>query len=74
MIRLLISWLPIEKNNKFFETLVMLTDPILTPVRWMIKQSIFGKRGYVLDFTPLITLMILNGLQNYIHSSLMKFL
>lgn len=70
LIRILMSWLPINKDTSFYRIVLMLTEPILTPVSWMIKHSIFGSKTYILDFTPLITILIISGLHNYIQSNL----
>lgn len=66
LIRVVISWLPINRDNTIVEFIYTVTEPILSPIRKMIDKSIFGGRGQVFDLSPLIAYMILQLLQNYI--------
>jgi YggT family protein len=62
----LISWLPINHGNFFVRLLHTIIDPILIPIRTMIKKSIFGGANMALDFSPFIAYLILTTLQNYL--------
>lgn len=66
LVRVVISWLPINKNNQFIELIYTITEPILYPIRRLIDKSIFGGRGQVFDLSPLIAYIILQMLQNYL--------
>lgn len=66
LIRVVISWLPIDRDHPIIELIYTLTEPILSPIRRMIDKSIFGGRGQVLDLSPLIAYIILQLFQSYI--------
>lgn len=66
LIRVVISWLPIDRNSQIVGFIHTVTEPILSPIRKMIDKSIFGGRGQVLDFSPFIAYIILQLLQNLI--------
>ncbi|MCL2387212.1 MAG: YggT family protein [Defluviitaleaceae bacterium] len=57
--RIILSWLPINRNNKFLELLFALTEPVLAPVRTLVSRSPLGGPGMVLDFSPLIVFVLL---------------
>lgn len=66
LIRVVISWLPINRDNPIVEFIYTITEPILAPLRKMIDKSIFGGKGQVFDLSPLIAYIILQLLQTYI--------
>jgi len=69
-VRVILSWIPTFGNNRFIEVLHTLTEPILSPIRAMIEKSIFGGKGTMLDFSPLVAFLILQLLQRYVYSLL----
>ena len=66
LIRVIISWLPLDQNSQIVGFIHTVTEPILSPIRKLIDKSIFGGKGQVLDFSPFIAYIILQLLQNYI--------
>jgi YggT family protein len=61
------SWLPIDNNNGLVDFLYAVTDPLLDPIKLLIKKSIFGGKGTgMLDFSPIIAFLILQLLQTFI--------
>lgn len=58
VLRALLSWVPISKDNIFFKILYQLTEPILSPIRKMLEKTSFGKDS-MMDFSPLIAILIL---------------
>ena len=56
--RIIISWLPIPKDNAIIKLLYQITEPILAPIRGMIERSGFGK-NMMFDFSPIIALLLL---------------
>ncbi|ABN52025.1 MAG TPA: YggT family protein [Hungateiclostridium thermocellum] len=58
VIRVLLSWFSIPKNNIFVKFILQLTEPILSPIRSLLENTSFGKNSTV-DFSPVIALLIL---------------
>lgn len=65
-IRVIVSWININKDNKFIEFIINITEPILSPVRKLIDKSIFGGKGRIFDFSPFIALVILQFMANFL--------
>ncbi len=61
--RVIISWLPISKDNKVIRLLYQLTEPILAPIRGLIERSAAG-RNMMLDFSPIIAFLLISVLRN----------
>lgn len=57
-IRVILSWLPINRNNPFVNIVYVLTEPILGPIRDMIYKSPLGGPGMMLDFSPIIAFIL----------------
>ena len=51
----MMSWFPF--NTKLKEFLITLLDPILTPIRFLLKHSIFNTK--VIDLAPMIALIVI---------------
>ena len=58
LIRCIISWLPLSRDNVFVKIIYSLTEPILAPVRKMIDRSPLGG-GMMIDFSPVIAYFLL---------------
>ncbi len=67
--RVIISWLPVPRNNRLILLLYQVTDPILVPVRNIISKSAFGK-NMMFDFSPVVAFILIGIVRNL----LMKFL
>lgn len=61
--RVIISWLPVSRDNRFIRILYQLTDPILTPVRNIIERSAIGKNA-MFDFSPIVAFLLIGVLRN----------
>ena len=61
LIRVLLSWFPIDKNNFFYSIIYNFTEPILSPFRNLIPLNNTG-----IDFSPLIVFFILNLIRSII--------
>ncbi|GKX28794.1 YggT family protein [Vallitalea longa] len=66
IIRVLLSWIPNSYDNPVAQFIIMVTEPLLSPIRKLIEKSIFGGKGNVLDFSPLIAFLVIRILQNMI--------
>ncbi|MCX7923241.1 MAG: YggT family protein [Clostridia bacterium] len=62
-LRVIISWLPIPRDNQFIRILYQFTEPILGPIRSIINRSSLG-RGMMIDFSPIIAFLLIGVLQN----------
>lgn len=56
--RILVSWLPIPRDNMLIRLLYQITEPILGPIRAIIQRSSFG-RNMMLDFSPIVAFLII---------------
>ncbi len=60
----LISWLPIDRNNKFFDYLNMITEPALNPIRNFMNKSAIFQSLSMFDLSPLILIMLIEFVKN----------
>jgi len=61
--RVIISWLPIPKENRIIRLLYQITDPILVPIRRIIEKSAFSK-NMMFDFSPVIAFILIGIIRN----------
>ena len=69
--RAILSWFPEPSNDVvrriYFGVLRVahtLTDPIVGPIRNLIRRSPLGGPGMMLDFSPIIALLVINFARN----------
>lgn len=60
--RVFISWIPVQKNHPLIRLLYQFTEPILGPIRAIFERS-SGGRNMMLDFSPLVALLLLQVLR-----------
>lgn len=63
--RVILSWLPMPRENKFISILYQVTEPILSPIRNFLQNTALG-RGGMMDFSPLIAFILLEVIQNFL--------
>lgn len=68
LIRIILSWIPIGQNT-FSVIIYNLTEPLLAPIRKMVEDSPLGG-GMMLDFSPMILVLILGFIQSLVVSLL----
>ena len=70
--RVLLSWLPLNfnRNGIVFTIVHGITDPIISPVRKMIERSPLGGPGMMLDFSPVVTFLLIHVLADIIVAAL----
>jgi len=61
--RVVISWVARGQSNQIFDLIYQLTEPILAPFRHL--QEKIGIGG-MLDFSPIMALLTMNFLMNFI--------
>lgn len=66
LVRVLSSWIPSARNHPIIQFIIQITEPLLLPIRKLIEKSIFGGKGSMLDFSPLVAFLLLQALQNYL--------
>jgi len=58
MIRVLMTWLPFDRNGfvgKIHFLLTAFTEPIVYPFRWLVQRSPLG--GGMIDFSPMLAFL-----------------
>ena len=65
--RVIISWVPVQKENKLVTFLYQVTEPILAPIRSMVERSSFGK-NMMFDVSPIIAFLLIGLIRNIILS------
>ncbi len=58
LIRVVISWLPVSRDHKLVVLLFQITEPVLAPIRSLIRRSAIGQ-GLIFDISPLIAFILL---------------
>ena len=66
LIRCIMSWFPIGRDNPLYKLLYSITEPVLGPIRKMIYNSPIGSSMRMLDFSPIIAMLIISGLQSVV--------
>jgi YggT family protein len=61
--RVLISFLPISRDNQLIRLLYQITEPILAPLRNLLEKSPIGGNS-MFDFSPLIAFLIIGLIRN----------
>ena len=64
LVRILLSWIPMNPDNPLIRLLIQITEPILAPARRIIPPM-----GGI-DFSPMIVLMLIYMLQRLLISAL----
>ena len=72
--RVLMSWFPKAHGNQFVRLLYSLTEPILAPIRSLLRKTPLGGPGMMIDFSPVIAFLLLNIVQSLISNILQRFL
>lgn len=65
MIRIILSWFPIPRDNPLYRILYQLTEPILGPIRNLISKSAIGS-NLMLDFSPIVAFILIDVIRNII--------
>jgi len=62
-VKVLMSWIPPLYNSVFGRIVLALTEPILGPIRNLIKKSPLGGSGMPFDFSPIIAFILIEVLR-----------
>lgn len=69
LIRVLLSWIPIDRNSSLVKIVYSLSEPLLYPIRQILRKSPLGD-GMMLDFSPIILILILQVIQTILYNIL----
>lgn len=69
--RVLISWIPVSRDNQYIRLLYQITEPILAPIRNLLFKS-FAGRNMMIDFSPIIAFILINLLRSFIMQLLIR--
>lgn len=73
LIRVVISWLPVNRDHRLVILLYRITEPVLMPIRTIIRRSSAGGRLFF-DFSPLIAFILLAILRNIVLRLMLRFM
>lgn len=62
--RVVLSFIPLAREHMINQFIFSVTEPLMIPMRWLLKKSIFGKKGQVFDVSPFIAYVVLEILKN----------
>ncbi len=58
----ILSWVPLSiRSNPIASFILRVTEPMLAPIRAMVQRSPLGGPGMMIDISPIILLLIING-------------
>lgn len=60
LVRVLLSWLPIDRSGRLAEIILQITEPIVAPIRSVLPS--FGG----LDFSPMVALLLLEMVRSVV--------
>lgn len=74
--RVLLSWLPMFRDNRIVDVLYAVTEPVLAPIRNMLSRSSFMNNSMfsMMDFSPIVAFLLINVLRNVIAMVFSMFL
>jgi YggT family protein len=58
-VRALISWLPFSENSKVNSFLIMMTEPVIAPIRKLLGK-LKVTRELPVDFSPVVAIIVLS--------------
>lgn len=67
--RVLISWLPVSRDNKFIDLLYAVTEPVLSPIRNMLSRSaLMNSSAFsMMDFSPIVAFILIDVIRNILY-------
>ncbi|MEN8905758.1 MAG: YggT family protein [Clostridiales bacterium] len=71
--RIIMSWIPIPKDNQVVSQIVnviyQITEPLLAPIRRGIEKLLKGQ-SMMIDFSPIVVFLIIQFLKNMMLNSM----
>ncbi len=74
--RVLLSWLPISKSNKLVDLLYMITEPVLGPIRGLLRKSSLLNNSMLsmIDLSPIVAFILCGVVRNLVIMFLRMFI
>ena len=63
-VRVFLSWMPMFRGP-VVDFIHMVTEPVLAPIRRLIDRSPLGGPGMIMDFSPIIAMIMLRLVANF---------
>ena len=60
LVRIILSWVRVGASNPVTQFIYNITEIFLAPIRNLIAKSPFGGPGMMLDFSPLVCVLLIN--------------
>jgi len=60
LIRIILSWVRVGRNNPIVKFVFDITEIFLAPIRNLIAKSPIGGPGMMLDFSPLVCVLLID--------------
>ncbi|MBE6013015.1 YggT family protein [Anaeropeptidivorans aminofermentans] len=73
LISCIMSWLPINRDSFIPRTITALTEPLMSPVRKLLYKSPLGGPGMMLDFSPVIVILLINLISGLLQTLIYSF-
>ncbi len=70
IVRVILSWFRVNRFNPVIQLIYTLTEPILGPIRNIIRKSPLGSPGMMLDFSPIIACFFIQACSHLLISIL----
>ncbi len=74
--RVILSWLPISRDNRIIDLLYSITEPVLGPIRNMLSRSSFLNNSMLsmIDFSPIFAFILVDVVRNVIRMIFAMFI
>lgn len=59
LIRCILSWFSLRRDNTLINLLYTLTEPILEPIRGLLQRTPLGDSGMMIDFSPIVAMLLI---------------
>ena len=66
VIRVVLSWIRFSRRNMFINLVYALTEPLLAPIRALLRKFPMGGLSMPLDLSPLVLFLIITLMKNII--------
>ena len=66
VIRVVLSWIRFSRRNVLTDLVYALTEPLLAPIRTLLRKTPLGGSGMALDLSPLVLFLLINLAKNII--------
>lgn len=72
LVRVLLSWVPMSRENPFAKIVYNLSEPILGPIR-IVLEKVLPRKIAFFDFSPIVAFLAIKLLSGFITSRMSYF-